>query len=209
MTRVKICGITRKEDALLAAKLGANAVGVVNVRESKRFTDLEKAAEIFDLIPPFVSRVIVVAPKSIDEIKRIEGIHADYIQLHGEESPEFVKEIKENSNIKIIKQIPVIDEESIDLAEIYADLVDAILLDTKVKGEVGGTGVTHNWDISRRIVDSVNKPVILAGGLNPDNVAEAVEKVKPYAVDVASGVESSPGIKDPEKMRRFIQNVSR
>jgi len=206
MTRIKICGITRREDALLAAELGADAVGVVHVRESMRFTDLEKAMEVFNSIPPFISKVIVMAPKTINEI---EGIHADYIQLHGEESPEFVKEIKENSNIKIIKQIPVINEESIEQAKTYADLVDAILLDTKVKGVVGGTGITHNWDISRRIVSSIKKPVILAGGLNPENVAEAIRKVEPYAVDVASGVESETGIKDPEKMKRFIQNATK
>ena len=125
------------------------------------------------------------------------------------QTPEFVKEISKNSNLGIIKQIPIVDDNSISVAETYADLVDAILLDTKAGSEVGGTGKTHNWDISREIVSSINKPVILAGGLNPDNVANAIKKVKPYAVDVSSGVESEPGIKDSEKMKRFIQNATK
>jgi len=206
--RVKICGITRKEDALLAAGLGADAIGIVNVRESKRFTDLERAKEIFRSVPPFVSRVIVIAPTNLDEVRRVEETGADHIQLHGEESPEFVKEIRENSGLKIIKQIPVVDENSIENARIYSGIVDAILLDTKVRGTMGGTGKTHDWSISRKIVESVDKPVILAGGLNPDNVAEAIKETGPYAVDIASGVEAEPGIKDPEKVRRFIQNAT-
>ncbi|MBU4202015.1 MAG: phosphoribosylanthranilate isomerase [Candidatus Altiarchaeales archaeon] len=206
--RVKICGITRKEDALLVAGLGADAIGIVNVRESKRFTSLEKAKEIFHSVPPFVSRVIVIAPANLDEVRRVEETGADHIQLHGEESPEFVKEIRENSGLKIIKQIPVVDENSIEAARIYSSLVDAILLDTKVRDTMGGTGKTHDWSISRKIVESVDKPVILAGGLNPDNVAEAIKGIGPYAVDIASGVEAELGIKDPEKVRRFIQNAT-
>ncbi len=207
--RVKICGITRKEDALLASEFGADAIGIVNVKESKRFTDLEKAREIFRSVPPFVSRVVVAAPANLAEVEKIEETGADHIQLHGEESPEFVREIKESSNLNIIKQIPVTGEESIDLARSYSDIVNAILLDTKVKGTMGGTGTTHDWSVSRKIVESIDKPVILAGGLNPDNVAEAIKEVKPYAVDVASGVESSPGIKDPEKIKNFIQNATK
>ena len=207
--RVKICGITRKEDALLAAGLGADAIGIVNVRESKRFTSLEEAKGIFHSVPPFVSRVIVIAPANLDEVRRVEETGADHIQLHGEESPEFVKEIRENSGLKIIKQIPVVDENSIESARIYSKIADAILLDTKVRGTMGGTGKTHDWSISRKIVESINKPVILAGGLNPDNVAEAIKGTGPYAVDIASGVEAKPGIKDPEKVRRFIQNATK
>lgn len=209
MTFVKICGITQKKDALFAATHGADAIGVVNVKGSKRFTDLEKAEEIFRISPPLISRVLVASPKDIDDVKDIEEIHADCIQLHGDESVEFIQEIRDNSDLLIIKQIPVINEKSIEQARIYSEIADAILLDTKIKGELGGTGKTHDWDISKKIVESVGTPVILAGGLNPDNVAEAIKEVGPYAVDIASGVEAEPGIKDPEKVRRFIQNATK
>jgi len=209
MTFVKICGITRKKDALFAATHGADAIGIVNVKESKRFTELGKAEGIFRMLPLFISRVLVASPEDIDDVKDIEETHADSIQLHGDESPEFIQEIRDNSDLLIIKQIPVTGEESIEQARVYSELADAILLDTKVGGSMGGTGKTHDWSISRKIVDSIDKPVILAGGLNPDNVAEAVKEVKPYAVDVASGVEAEPGIKDHEKIKRFIQNATK
>ncbi len=208
MTRVKICGITNEDDALMVAGFGADAIGIVNIEESRRFTDIGKAEDIFRGLPPFISRVLVASPEDIDDVRDMEGIHADCIQLHGEESPEFIREIRKNSDLLIIKQIPVTGEESIEQARIYADLADAILLDTKVGGSMGGTGTTHDWSISRRIVESIDKPVILAGGLNHDNVMEAIKEVKPYAVDVASGVEAEPGVKDPEKVRRFIQNAT-
>ncbi len=213
MALVKICGITNRGDALMAAGAGADAIGVVNVRKSKRFTELETARDIFNSLPTSVLKVVVVSPENLDEVKKVEETNADYIQLHGEESPEFIREIRENSGLKmkIIKQISVVGEGSIEQAGIYSRLADAILLDTSVKGLVGGTGRTHDWEISRRIVKLSNGPVILAGGLNPENVADAIKKVNPYAVDAASGVESEPGIKDPKKVKEFIRiakNVS-
>ncbi len=206
MTRVKVCGITNPEDALMAVNYGADAIGIVNVKVTPRFVDLKKAREIFDSLPVFVSKVIVAMPETIEEALEIEKTKADYIQLHGDESLDFIRELKENTNLGIIKKISV-DENSLENSERYSEIVDAILLDTKVKGISGGTGRVHDWDISRKVVESVRKPVILAGGLNPRNVKSAIEEVKPYAVDTSSGVESKPGKKDKKKVEQFIMTA--
>jgi phosphoribosylanthranilate isomerase len=121
----------------------------------------------------------------------------------------FIKEIRENTRFGLIKQLYVTGPESIEQAQTYSGVVDAILLDTKTKEGMGGTGQTHDWNISKKIVETVKKPVILAGGLNPGNVQAAIEAVRPYAVDVASGVENSPGIKDKEKIKEFLQKVKK
>lgn len=203
MTKVKICGITSKEDALMAAGYGADAVGVINVKETPRYVDLETARKIFNVLPVFVSKVVVAMPQSIEEALEIEETGADYIQLHGNESVDFLRELREKSRLRIIKKISV-DENCIINSERYSEIADAILLDTKIKGMSGGTGKVHDWDISREIVESINKPVILAGGLSPKNVGSAIEKVKPYAVDSSSGVESKPREKDKKKIKKFI-----
>ena len=203
MTKVKICGITNKEDALIAINYGADAIGVVNVKESKRFVDLNKARGIFDALPIFVSKIVVEMPESIEEALEISETRANYIQLHGDETVDFVRELKEKTNLGIIKKISV-DENSLENSKRYSRVADAILLDTRVRGLSGGTGKTHDWDISRKIVESIRKPVILAGGLNPGNLEEAIEKVRPYAVDTSSGVESRPGKKDKRKVEQFI-----
>ncbi len=206
MIKVKICGIASKEDALMAAGYGADAVGVINVKETPRYVDLETARKIFDVLPVFVSRVVVATPGSIGEALEIEETGADYIQLHGNESLDFVRELREKSRLRIIKKISV-DENCIINSERYSGIADAILLDTQIKGMSGGTGKVHDWDISRRIVESINTPVILAGGLSPENVGSAIEKVKPYAVDTSSGVESKPREKDKKKIEIFIKNA--
>ena len=203
MTRVKICGITNKEDALIAINYGADAIGVINVKGTPRFVDLNKAREIFDALPIFVSKVVVSMPESIEEALEISKTRANYIQLHGDETVDFVRELKEKTNLGIIKKISV-DENSLENSKRYSRVADAILLDTRVRGLSGGTGKTHDWDISRKIVESIRKPVILAGGLNPGNLEEAIEKVRPYAVDTSSGVESRPGKKDKRKVEQFI-----
>jgi len=206
MIRVKICGITRREDALLAVECGADAVGVVNVRESKRFVDVEKAREIFDSLPVFVSRVIVAAPGDMKEAAGLIESDADIIQLHGNESTGFVRGIRKETGLRIIKKVSVDGDCKLN-AEKYASIVDAIVLDTITGGLSGGTGVVHDWNVSKEVVCSIDKKVVLAGGLNPVNVGEAVDTVNPYAVDVSSGVELRPGIKDPVKLRRFIELI--
>ncbi len=206
-TRVKICGIKNIDDALFAVSAGADVIGIVHVEESKRFLDLREAGKIFRAMPPFVSKVIVASPKKIGEIREIERCGTDCIQLHGLEDVMLVKEIRDSTHLKLVLQLPVTGEETIDEASSYSGLVDAILLDTKTERGFGGTGVVHDWNVSRRIVETIKKPVILAGGLNSVNVLNAIEKVQPYAVDVASGAESSPGVKDKGKVLEFIKKV--
>ncbi len=219
ITKVKICGNTNADDAIMASEAGADAIGVINVANTRRYIDLEDAKRIFDALPVFVSKVVVVALDNIpievvyDKIKSIEETGADCVQLHGEEPVELVADLRENlrSRIRIIKKIGVGGERkrSLENALAYENVVDAILLDTEAKaggtGETGGTGKEHDWNISKEIVERIKKPVILAGGLNPDNVAKAIELVKPYAVDVSSGVESEVRKKDAMKVKKFVE----
>lgn len=204
MVRVKICGMTNREDALMAVNAGADAIGAITIKQSPRSVELDVMKEIFRCLPIFVSKVVVANPKSLDEAVEISET-ADYLQLHGDESLDFVKGLKGCVDVPIIKKI-VVDEDGMKEAKRYSKLIDAILLDTKSK-LLGGTGMTHDWSLSEKIASSINKPVILAGGLNPGNVRDAIEKVKPYAVDVSSGVESKPGKKDEMKVRKFIMNA--
>jgi len=226
--RVKICGNTSVEDALLAAEAGADAVGVVNVAGTSRYTSLEDAKRIFAALPIFVSKVVVARLDGLptDKITAIVETGADCVQLHGEESVEFVAALREEikSGIKIIKKIGVGRDrkKSLEEALAYEGVADAILLDTEVgtKGgagaeevgagaeEIGGTGRVHDWTVSREIVERVGgEKVILAGGLNPGNVVKAVKVVKPYAVDVSSGVESRLRKKDAAKVKKFLEAV--
>lgn len=219
--RVKICGNTSVEDALLAAEAGADAVGVVNVAGTSRYTSLEDAKRIFAALPIFVSKVVVARLDGLptDKITAIEETGADCVQLHGEESVEFVAALREEikSGIKIIKKIGVGRDrkKSLEEALAYEGVADAILLDTEVGTEVGagaeeigGTGRVHDWTVSREIVERVGaEKVILAGGLNPGNVVKAVKVVKPYAVDVSSGVESRLRKKDAAKVKKFLEAV--
>ena len=226
--RVKICGNTSVEDALLAAEAGADAVGVVNVAGTSRYTSLEDAKRIFAALPIFVSKVVVARLDGLptDKITAIVETGADCVQLHGEESVEFVAALREEikSGIKIIKKIGVGRDrkKSLEEALAYEGVADAILLDTEVGTEVGagaeevgagaeeigGTGRVHDWTVSREIVERVGgEKVILAGGLNPGNVVKAVKMVKPYAVDVSSGVESRLRKKDAAKVKKFLEAV--
>ncbi len=220
MTRVKICGNTTVEDALMAARAGADAIGVINVANTRRYIDLEVAKQIFEALPIFVSKVVVVSLDAMptdavyEQINAIEKIRADYIQLHGEEPVELVADLRKrmNSRMRLIKKVGVGEDKKkcLENALAYEPVVDAILLDTVVvggQGETGGTGKEHDWSISKEIVGRLKKPVILAGGLNPDNAARAIEEVNPFAVDVSSGVEREIRRKDDKKVKRFIEAV--
>ncbi len=219
-TKVKICGNTNVADAIMAAKAGADAVGVINVANTRRYIDLKDAKRIFEALPVFVLKVVVVAWDNMrvevvhDKMELIEETGADCIQLHGEEPVELVADLRKSmkSGIRIIKKIGVGGDkkECMENALAYESVVDAILLDTAAAagggtGEIGGTGKEHDWNISKEIVERVKKPVILAGGLNPDNVAKAINHVMPYAVDVSSGVEREVRKKDETKVKRFIE----
>ncbi len=204
-TRVKICGITRCEDAQLAVDAGVDAVGLVFYDKSPRFVSNEIAAEISQLIPAFVSRVALFkdADKTmIDAV--LQAVEVDLIQFHGSETPDFCQQFA----LPYIKAVGVKGtEHDADFLRSSAEnyrAAKALLLDGHAPGEAGGTGESFDWASIARI----DKPVILAGGLTPQNVAQAITLVQPFAVDVSSGVESTPGIKDKDKVAVFMRNVS-
>jgi len=200
--RVKICGITNKEDAEAAVEAGADALGFILYEKSKRFISIEDAIGIVNGLPPFVQTVAV----TVNAVKEFTNLgwrkqlkNFGIAQLHGEESPVHVKAVS--------KYLPVIKVFPADLANkiVPTDYqVSAFMLDTP-SAEHGGTGRVYDWNLAVEFKKRTAKPLILSGGLNPENVAKAIETVQPYAVDVASGVEASPGRKDHAKMREFIQ----
>jgi len=200
-TAVKICGITRVEDALAAARAGAHAIGFVFYPPSPRAVDARRAAEIARALPPFVSVVglfVDAKPQAIRDV--LAEVRLGLIQFHGSENAADC----EAFGVPWIKAVRVRPET--DLLEYAARYRGAqgLLLDAFVEGMHGGTGRRFDWDL---IPNAMPLPVILSGGLDPANVGEAVRRVRPWAVDVSSGVESVPGIKDPEKIRAFIEGV--
>lgn len=200
--RVKICGITRIEDALAAVAAGADALGFVFYAQSPRAVEPEQAAGIIRRLPPFVTTVglfVNEARTRIEEVTRYCGL--DMVQLHGDESPEECR----IPGRRVVKALRVRDAESLKAAGRYD--VAGLLLDAW-SGEVyGGSGQTFDWTLLRNFAS--RRPVILAGGLTPDNVGEAIRSVRPFAVDVSSGVEAAPGRKDPRKIRAFIDVVNK
>ncbi len=209
MVRVKICGIKTLDDAKAVVEAGADAVGfLVDIKGAKNSVGSATAAAIIAQLPPFVSSVAVTTETDAKKILHvIKTARATTIQLQGKVTPDTVRAVKVFF-VKVYVAIHVTDENAIEEAKKFEDAADAIILDSSDKsGALGGTGKTHNWDISRRIVESLSIPVILAGGLTPDNVAEAIKKVRPYAVDVQSGVSNPDGSKDIEKVRLFIREA--
>ena len=196
--KVKICGITNAEDAVAAVDAGADALGFMFYPLSPRGVTREVAAQIIRQLPPFVAKVGVFVNPSEEEVRlAITGCGLDTLQFHGEESPEFCRQF----GLKTLKAFRVQGLETLKLLPTYSTM--AWLLDSFVAGTRGGTGNTFNWDIAMQAV-KLGGRVILAGGLTPDNAAEAVRKVRPFALDVSSGVESVPGRKDAAKVRAFI-----
>ncbi len=209
MTRVKICGIKTLNDAKAVVDAGADALGfLVDIKGAKNSVGSATAAAIIAQLPPFVSSVAVTTETDAKAILRIvRNARANTIQLQGKVTPDTVRAVKVFF-VKVYVAIHVTDENAIEDAKKFEDAADAIILDSTDKtGALGGTGKTHDWSISKKIVESVSIPVILAGGLTPDNVAEAIQKVRPYAVDVQSGVSNPDGSKDIEKVRAFIQSA--
>src|SRR5215213_3215086 len=197
MTKVKICGITNLEDALLAAKFGADALGFNFYEKSPRYILPEKAREIIEKLPQGVLKVGVFVNESLEKIAEIASIaKLDALQLHGEETPEFARELKAKTNLEIIKAFRVSPEFKPEDVLNYD--VDAILLDAYSPKELGGTGETFDWEIARKVQEIFPK-MYLAGGLSADNVLEAVDKVKPFAVDSCSSLEKAKGKKDKLK----------
>jgi phosphoribosylanthranilate isomerase len=202
--RIKICGITRYEDARTAANLGADALGFIFYSKSPRYISPTNAAEITKKLPPFVSRVGVFVdedPQRVLDVARIAGI--DTIQLHGNETPEYCASIP----LPVIKVFSIRDNFDVSIIQAYKNVnVAGILLDTWDSERRGGSGNTFDWSVALKVCDKSDK-VILSGGLGPSNIREAIDTVRPYAVDVNSGVEISPGVKSPYKMRDVISIV--
>lgn len=202
MTRVKVCGITRLQDAELAAGLGAWALGFILWPGSARAADPEAAARIAAAVRRRVALVGVFVNPTLGEVAHAaEVLHLSHVQLHGDEGPSFCAETGRRTGAKVIKALRV--RAGADLQDAERFHTDFHLLDTAARGLRGGSGETWDWDLVRRRRSSV--PVILSGGLTPDNVAAGIATVGPYAVDVASGVEAAPGIKDPDRLAAFLE----
>jgi len=203
VTRIKICGLTRAEDIASVVHRGANAIGFVFYEKSPRYVTEQKAIELANLVPPFVSIVglfVNAEPDFVNEI--LESVPLDLLQFHGDESPEYCRQF----NRPYIKAIRV--KAGVDLIQCASEFNGAkgLLLDAHVDGIPGGTGATFDWTL---IPEALSLPVILSGGLDAQNVSPAIEQVSPYAVDVSSGVEANKGIKDAEKIAAFINEVNR
>jgi len=207
--KVKICGITSNEDLAAAVEAGADAVGfVVNVPSSPRNLAPDKAERLMKNTPVFVKNVVVTIPQRLSElIETYERLRPDVLQIHGHNLSDSV--IREKlADTRLIRAIQVKSVHAVDEAVKAANTFDAVLVDSFIPGRFGGTGKVHDWELSKRVRQKVHpKPLILAGGLNPENVQGAIRVVKPYAVDVSSGVESQPGIKDSKKIFEFIKNA--
>jgi len=201
VTEVKICGITNMEDALCAARCGAAALGFIFYPPSPRYLKPEDAKEIIGALPDKVVRVGVFVNETPEEIKRIvEYCGLDMIQLHGDESPEYCLQFP---SFRVIKAVELKKED--DISRAYSYDVAAILVDSRHAGLYGGTGQKSSWDLAGRIKEK--KPLILSGGLNAENVAEAMKIVRPAALDINSGVEASPGEKDRKKMKQTFDII--
>ncbi len=202
MSKIKICGITNVEDAKMAAELGADAIGFVFSKKSPRFVDKETAKIIINSLPPFIAKVGVFVDEDEDFVSGVQSYCGlTVLQFHGSETAEYCAKFR-----NVIKAIRVKDESDVRLAKKYEPYVSAILFDTYKDNMQGGTGETFDWKMLSSL--RLKKPLILSGGINAENVKNAMDIVKPYAIDSASGTEASrPGKKDHEKMKMLIDIV--
>lgn len=216
MVRVKICGIKNQRELTMAIQHGADAVGFITEVpvETPRKISLETAAELIKQVPPLVETVLVVMPERAEEVYQMaERAKPDLIQLHKDTSYQMLEELQPlREHTKLIQTLGI-PERGVchttslhEYIKLLTPYIDAILLDTLTTKGTGGTGIAHRWDISREIVEHTPLPVILAGGLNPENVREAIEAVKPFAVDTASGVETQ-GVKQEDRVKNFIHQA--
>jgi phosphoribosylanthranilate isomerase len=202
MVRIKICGITNLEDALLAAALGADALGFIFYAQSPRAVGPETARAIIAHLPPFVAAVGVFVDEDAAVVQDLAArVRLDWVQLHGAESPDYCRSL----GPRVIKGFRIQDATSLGELAPYRDAAQAFLLDTYKKGQVGGTGESFDWHLAREA--KKYGPIILAGGLSAANVARAIAAARPAAVDAASGTEAAPGRKDPAKLRAFFTAV--
>jgi phosphoribosylanthranilate isomerase len=199
MVQVKICGITREADAIAAAEAGADALGLMFYAGSRRHVSLERGRELAEAMPAGIARVGVFVDADEAAVRKaIETCQLDTLQFHGDESPEFCGRF---GPLRVWKAFRVAGADVLGMMAKFE--TDAWLLDAAVPGQWGGGGVGFDWDVAVE-AKSLGRPIVLAGGLTPENVREAVERVRPFAVDVSSGVESAPGLKDAGKIRAFV-----
>lgn len=205
--RIKMCGTTRNEDARAAVSSGVDALGFIFVRKSPRYIDPQQAARIAAELPLFISRVGVFVNAEIDHLKKVvERAGLTVVQLHGMESADYCAELKMwNRSVGICKAFRIGPGSGPCDFEDYRECADGFLLDTYVKGVAGGTGLPFDWTTIKQL--ALPKPLILAGGLNPDNVSEAIKIARPYAIDINSGVEDRPGIKNHQLLKQLISAV--
>lgn len=202
-TRAKICGVTRPQDGVLAAANGADAIGLVFFAKSPRAVDVAQARAVIVALPPFITSVGLFVNAEAAEVERILAeIPLDLLQFHGNETPAYCNQFT-RPYIKAVRMADGVDLELV--AQQYAE-AKALLVDSYQKGVPGGTGHTFDW---ARIPRGMDKPIILAGGLGPENIEQAVCQVRPYAVDVSSGVEAAKGIKDADKIAAFMRGVNK
>jgi phosphoribosylanthranilate isomerase len=209
--KIKICGITQEKDLITAGVLGADAIGIiVGVPTSPRNISITQAQALLARIPSSLASVLVTVPESVTELQQLyQQVQPDAIQIHGEDLTDISQIRQRIPSSTIIKAINVTPETASHIRQRIQGY-NAVLLDSHQAGQYGGTGQTHEWTLSQRLKHLIHPTcVFLAGGLTPENVQTAIRVVEPYAVDVSTGVESRPGIKDTTKMRAFIANVKK
>lgn len=209
MARVKICGLTNRADLQAAIEAGTDAVGIISAVDvaTTREVDRSTATELVAAVPPFVTATLVSMPDDADHaVELVQAIQPDALQLHGEFDADDLGYIRAETGVKLIAAVDYADT---DRALALDGVVDALLVDSTTEEGAGGTGETHDWEATAELIEQVTTPVILAGGLTPENVAEAVQVAAPFAVDVASGVERSEGSKDHTAVATFVKNAGR
>jgi phosphoribosylanthranilate isomerase len=209
MTRTKLCGMTSEADVEAAAAAGTDAVGIIcDVPvDTHRKVSPERAATLAAAAPPFVTTVLVTMPDSPEAaLDLLESVGTDAVQLHGTLDRDDVAAVRDGTDATVLVALDA-DEATATTLDAYDPVADGLLVDTPAGDGGGGTGETHDWDRTRRETADLDSPVILAGGLSPENVAEAIRAVEPFAVDVASGIETAAGSKDSAAMRTFVERA--
>ena len=207
MTRVKLCGHTREADIAASVRAGADAIGVISdvPVDSPRAVEPERAATLLEAVPPLVTGVLVTMPDTPEAaIELVERTHPGALQIHGPFSTGSLRSVREAIGRPVIKSVDASDPGSV---RAFDDVADALLVDSTDANGAGGTGHTVDWNRTRELLADIDSPVILAGGLTPDNVAEAIETVEPFGIDVASGIEreGEGGVKDHDAIERFVR----
>ncbi|WP_138004700.1 phosphoribosylanthranilate isomerase [Halalkalirubrum salinum] len=209
MARVKICGLTNAADLQAAIEAGSDAIGIISEVSvaTPREVDRGTAAELVAAVPPFVTATLVTMPEDLESaVDLVRTVQPDALQVHGSFDADELGFIRAETGVKLIQAI---DHTEVDRAHELDGVVDALLIDSTDESGAGGTGETHDWEATGELAETLTTPVVLAGGLTPENVAEAVGVAAPFGVDVASGVESSGGEKDHTAVATFVRNAGR